>query len=109
MREVYAARRAKLMEGMKAPSIAVIYSGTAPMRSADEEYEFSVDRNFYYYTGIDREHMILVLKKLKEGTMAEELYIEPFDEVMAKWVGARMRENEAREISGIEKICYLSI
>ena len=47
MREVYAARRAKLMEGMKAPSIAVIYSGTAPMRSADEEYEFSVDRNFY--------------------------------------------------------------
>ena len=25
MREVYAARRAKLMEGMKAPSIAVIY------------------------------------------------------------------------------------
>ena len=43
MREVYAARRAKLMEGMKAPSIAVIYSGTAPMRSADEEYEFSVD------------------------------------------------------------------
>ncbi len=107
MREVYAARRAKLMEGMKAPSIAVIYSGTAPMRSADEEYEFSVDRNFYYYTGIDREHMILVLKKLKEGTMAEELYIEPFDEVMAKWVGARMRENEAREISGIEKICYL--
>ena len=107
MREVYAARRAKLMEGMKAPSIAVIYSGTAPMRSADEEYEFSVDRNFYYYTGIDREHMILILKKLKEGTMAEELYIEPFDEVMAKWVGARMRENEAREISGIEKICYL--
>lgn len=52
MREVYAARRAKLMEGMKAPSIAVIYSGTAPMRSADEEYEFSVDRNFYYYTEI---------------------------------------------------------
>ena len=44
MREVYAARRAKLMEGMKAPSIAVIYSGTAPMRSADEEYEFSRDQ-----------------------------------------------------------------
>ena len=107
MKEVYAARRAKLMEGMEAPSIAVIYSGTAPMRSADEAYGFSVDRNFYYYTGIDREHMILVLKKLREGTVTEELYIEPFDEVMAKWVGARMRENEAREISGIERICYL--
>ena len=79
----------------------------SPMRSADEEYEFSVDRNFYYYTGIDREHMILVLKKLKEGTMAEELYIEPFDEVMAKWVGARMRENEAREISGC--LLYTSV
>ena len=74
MREVYAARRAKLMEGMKAPSIAVIYSGTAPMRSADEEYEFSVDRNFYYYTGIDREHMILVLKKLRRNYGGGTLY-----------------------------------
>lgn len=39
MREVYAARRAKLMEGMKAPSIAVIYQEqrrcVLPMKSTN--------------------------------------------------------------------------
>lgn len=107
MKDVYAARRKKLMETKSAPSIVILYSGSAPMRSADEQYKFSVNRNFYYYTGIDRENMILVLKKLTEGEIAEELYIEAFDEVMAKWVGPRMKSDEAAAISGIESICYL--
>ncbi len=81
-----------------------IFSGKAPMRSMDESYPFSADRNFFYLTGIERENMILVLKKSYTGEYSETLYIEPYDEVLAKWVGGRMREAEATEISGIEQI-----
>ena len=97
-------RREALMADKPALSMVCIFSGSAPMRSLDEAYPFSVDRNFYYLTGIDRENMILVLRKTFGGSVLETLYIEPYDEVMAKWVGGRMRAPEATEISGIESV-----
>lgn len=100
-------KREKLMEGMPGLSAVVIFSGKAPMRSADEAYEFSVDRNFFYFTGIDRENMILVMKKDAAGKVTEELFLEPYDEVQAKWVGGRMKQEEAKELSGIASVCYI--
>jgi len=101
MKNVYKERRAKLLEGKQGPCMACIFSGKAPMRSADEAYPFAVNRNFFYLTGIDRENMILVLRKGLSGDVTESLYIEPYDEVMAKWVGPRMRAPEATAISGV--------
>ena len=100
----YISRRQKLMEGMENLSLVCIFSGSAPMKSLDASYPFFVDRNFYYLTGIDRENMILLLRKTWSGELVETLYIEPYDEVLAKWVGGRMREAEATEISGIRSV-----
>lgn len=53
----YEQRRQKLLEDKSGPCMVLIFSGRAPMRSADESYSFSVDRNFYYLTGIElRKH-----------------------------------------------------
>ncbi len=104
MNQIYAARRQKLLENKQGPCMVCIFSGKAPMKSLDESYPFAVDRNFYYLTGIERENMILVLKKGYSGDTSESLYIEPYDEVLAKWVGGRMRAAEATEISGIQQI-----
>ena len=104
MTEIYTNRRKALMEQKEGPCTAVIFSGCAPMKSLDESYPFAVDRNFFYLTGIERENMILVLKKSYTGDYSETLYIEPYDEVLAKWVGGRMREAEATEISGITSV-----
>jgi len=104
MNSIFAARRQKLLEGKQGPCMVCIFSGIAPMKSRDESYPFSVDRNFYYLTGIARENMILVLRKTYSGDVVESLYIEPYDEVLAKWVGARMKADEATAISGIENV-----
>ncbi len=104
MNMVYSARRQKLLENKQGPCMVCIFSGRAPMRSLDESYPFVVDRNFYYLTGIARENMVLVLKKSYTGVYSESLYIEPYDEVLAKWVGGRMREAEATEISGVKQV-----
>ena len=101
MKDIYKARRMQLLENKKENTAVVIFSGSAPMKSQDEAYSFAVDRNFYYLTGIERENMILVMRKNYLGDYSETLFIEPFDEVLAKWVGGRMREAEATEISGI--------
>ena len=104
MKDIYTQRRKALMENKEGPCAAVIFSGNAPMKSLDESYPFSVDRNFFYLTGIERESMILVMKKSYTGDYSEALYIEPYDEVLAKWVGGRMREAEATDISGIQSV-----
>ena len=104
MKETYIARRQQLLENKKENTAVVIFSGAAPMKSQDEAYPFSVDRNFFYLTGIERENMILVMRKNYLGEYSETLFIEPYDEVLAKWVGGRMRGAEATAISGVEAI-----
>ena len=104
MKTLYTQRRQTLMESMQGPCMVCVFSGSAPMKSLDAAYSFEVDRNFFYLTGIQRENMILVLKKSYTGQYSEALYIEPYDEVLAKWVGARMRNAEATEISGIAQV-----
>lgn len=104
MNTTYTGRRQALMENRQGPCVVCIFSGSAPMKSLDEAYPFAVDRNFFYLTGIDRENMILVLKKNYLGAVSETLYIEPYDEVLAKWVGGRMRPAEVTEVSGIRDV-----
>ena len=108
MKETYVERRKRLMENKQGPCMVCIFSGAAPMKSLDAVYPFYVDRNFYYLTGIDRENMILLLRKNKNGEVAESLFIEPYDEVLAKWVGGRMKADEATSISGITNVTELS-
>jgi Xaa-Pro aminopeptidase len=43
----YINNRASFAEKMEDYSTAVFFSGKAPRESADQEYEFSVDRNYF--------------------------------------------------------------
>ena len=106
MENIYSIRRQKIMENKQGPCMVCIFSGSAPMRSMDEAYPFSVDRNFFYLTGIEKENMILVMRKNLSGDVSESLYIEPFDEVMAGYkriMDATLGE-KAYKIEKIEKL-----
>src|SRR5690606_10347603 len=70
-------------------------------RTADQEYPFEVNRNFYYLTGINQAQVILVL--IKNNNLQEaHLFIEENDPVLVKWVGKKLEPVEASKISGIE-------
>lgn len=98
--------RKKLAEKLEDNSILVMFAGEAKYKSADERYNFTPNRNFYYLTGIDEEKDILIIKK-ENGDVSETLFISEPDEVMAKWVGATFTKEEAKEKSGIDNIMYL--
>ncbi len=101
--EFFINNRTKFAEKMDDYSTAVFFSGKAPRESADQYYSFSVDRNFFYLTGIDREDMVLVINKIA-GNVTEALYIPPVDEHFEKWFGILMRKEEAIEVSGIKAV-----
>ncbi|WP_206922327.1 aminopeptidase P family protein [Alicyclobacillus suci] len=100
-------RRNRIAEQMADRSLAVLFSGRAPHKSRDAVYPFHANRNFYYLTGIDREHAALILQK-KDGTLSATLFTEHVDETQEKWTGKRMRDEEAQTRSGIADIRDIS-
>lgn len=102
-------RRHAFIEGMKECSLALFHSGKAPYKSKDQNYPFTINRNFYYLTGLRRENFYLLL--LLDGKNKHEyLFIEEPSDYATKWLGSRMTKEEASEISGIETshILYLA-
>lgn len=103
---IFEERRNKLGNLMKDNSLLFVFSSRAPYATEDEKYHFEVNRNFFYLTNLDIENAVLVLKKIKGKTTAA-LFIERYDEVMAKWVGGRILPKEASKISGIDQISFI--
>lgn len=97
---LYSKRRQLLTNNLKDGAIAILFSSD---NEYDPENGFKVNRNFYYLTGIDAKDMILVLAN-KNGALEEKIFIEPYDEIEARWVGGRMKEEEVTKISEIEDV-----
>lgn len=105
-KDFFIKNREELGKGLEDDSIVLLFAGKAPYKSADELYQFAPNRNFYYLTGIDREKIVLLISKVN-GNVSEKLFIERPDPVMARWIGARMSDEEAKKASGIEDVDYL--
>lgn len=106
MMDIHAQRREKVLQAMQDESIALIFAGKAPALSEDENYPFEVNRNFFYLTGLDKEEMILVLVK-RAKQQQELLFIPPYDEFIAKWIGGRMSRAQAQAGAAIKDVRYL--
>ena len=99
----YSKRREELLNRLEGNVAVLLFSSKAPMRSEDEAYDFSVNRNFFYLTGLDKEEMALLMYRIN-GILRQSLFILPYDETLARWVGGRMSKEEAAQISGIEDV-----
>lgn len=95
--------RKRFSNRMRNNSIAVFFSNTFWRDTADQFYPFSVDRNFYYFTGIGRENMVLMLSKINDE-VEECLFIPPVDEMYEKWHAVFVRREEAVKRSGIANV-----
>ena len=105
-KEFFKKNREKLMEKIEDNSVIVLFAGNAPKKSGGENYPFTPNRNFYYFTGINEEGPILIISKIT-GIISERLFIKEIDEERERWVGKSIRSNEAEEISGVKYIDYL--
>ena len=99
--EFYANNRKRFLDQLEGNCVAFFHSGIAPVKSNDQDmHPFSVNRNFYYLTGIDEQNVWLVLTKNSNGT-TETLFIAQPDEFLIKWNGEMITPQQASERSGI--------
>lgn len=99
-------RRKQVFDKMDQDSALLLFSGIELHVSADEYLPFEANRNFFYLTGLRRDHMILMMKK----TAKEEksiLFIEEVDLNQERWFGRKVTVSEAQEITGIDDVRFL--
>ena len=99
-------RRKKIFDTMDKQSALLLFSGIENHVSADEYAPFEANRNFFYLTGLRRDHMILMMRKTLNGNKTV-LFIEEADPTQERWYGRKVTVDEAREISGIEDIQFI--
>lgn len=99
-------RRQAVLDKMEDNSLLILYSGIENHVSADEYAPFEANRNFFYLTGLRRDHMILLLDK-QPGKVTERLFIEEADPTMERWYGRKVTVDEAKETAGMEQVDFL--
>lgn len=106
-KQFFIEKRNELTKKIDNNSIVILHSNYLLFKSADAVYDFTVNKNFYYLTGLNEDDITLVIGNVN-GKHYEWLFIEENDPIAVKWVGAKYTKVEASEISGInvENIYY---
>ena len=100
--------RKAFMAELKPKSLAVFNSNDIYPVGADSTLPFEQHRDIFYLSGIDQEESILVLfPNAYEKKQREILFIRKTDEHIAIWEGAKLTKAQAKDISGIQTICWL--
>jgi len=102
--QFHSQNRKELADKLLPGSLALVFSGKAPLKTGDEDYPFFAERNFVYLTGITEQSLILMIRKEESGEWSETLFIRPPDMLKERWTGKRIRAEEAEAFSGIRDI-----
>ena len=84
---MFAERRRKFLAALGPNAVAIFVGGRLATRSADTEYPFRQDSDFWYLTGFDHPDAIAVLST-REGP-AFTLFVQPRDRLAETWNGYR--------------------
>ena len=92
--DFHSERRQQLREKLPNNSVAVFFSAPVRNRANDVDFEYHPDPNFYYLTGWDEPHAVLLLfstpQKDEHGSYFEKLYVRERDARNEMWNGKRL-------------------
>lgn len=94
-------RRQSYFDTVDDLSISLFFAGSSPLRSADQTYPFSVNRNFFYLSGIDQEHAVLMMIKGATATKTL-LFMEQPDPLKALWDGETLTFADAANQAALD-------
>ncbi|MBQ9543527.1 MAG: aminopeptidase P N-terminal domain-containing protein [Clostridia bacterium] len=97
--------REKLFKTVPENSLVIVYAGIPVHTNEDDYYDFAVNSQFFYLTGLERENTAFVAYKSKEKTR-EILFIEEPDPYSERWTGKMPTTEEVKTVSGIEDVRY---
>ncbi|SQI35937.1 Xaa-Pro aminopeptidase [Leminorella richardii] len=96
-------RREALLAKMASGSAAIVFAAPERVRSADTEYPFRQDSDFWYLTGFNEPEAVLVLIKSDESHSHSVLFNRVRDLTAEVWFGRRLGQDAALATLGVDR------
>lgn len=96
-------RRQQLLAKMAPGSAALIFAAPEANRSADSEYPFRQNSDFWYFTGFNEPEALLVLIKSDDTHNHSVLFNRVRDKTAEIWFGRRLGQEAAPEKLGVDR------
>ena len=101
----FAEHRERLYRTLAENTLVVSYAGIPIHANEDAYYDFKVNSQYFYLTGLERENTAFLAYKSAE-TVRELLFIEEPDPQSERWTGKMPTKEEVQKISGIQDVRY---
>ena len=96
-------RRQALLAQMAPASAALIFAAPEANRSADSEYPYRQNSDFWYFTGFNEPEAVLVLIKSDDTHNHSVLFNRIRDKTAEIWFGRRLGQEAAPEKLGVDR------
>lgn len=107
--ELFIQNRANLAGMLPANSLAVVNANDILPTNADGTLALRQNSDLFYLTGVDQEESILLLyPDAHEESMREILFLRETSDLIAVWEGHKLTKDEARKLTGIKRVEWLS-
>ncbi|MSP66254.1 MAG: aminopeptidase P family protein [Flavobacteriaceae bacterium] len=107
--DLFARHRARFTASLKPNSVAFFNSSDIYPTSADGSFPFKQATDILWLSGVDQEESILLLfPDAPKPEQRQMLFLLETNDLIARWEGAKLSKDEARSLSGIQSIHWLS-
>lgn len=107
--DLFVQNRKRLAGLLPANSLAVVNANDISITNADGTQNTIVNSDLFYLAGVEQEQTILVIyPDADEETHREILFVREPTPQMETWEGRKLAKQEARELTGIQNIQWLS-
>ncbi len=106
--DLFQHNRRRFVREMMPGTVAIFNSNDQMPRSGDQYFPFRQNTGLFWLSGIDQEEsMLFLFPGCPKEKHEEVLFIKRTNEHIAVWEGHKLTKEEARQISGIEKVYFL--
>jgi Xaa-Pro aminopeptidase len=106
--ELFVENRARLAALLPPGALAVVNANDLCPTNADGTQNTIVNSDLFYLTGVEQEQTILLLYPgASDEKQREILFLREPTPEMEIWEGHKLTKTEARELTGIQNICWL--
>jgi Xaa-Pro aminopeptidase len=106
---LFRSNRERLRKLMRKNSLAVVNANDIPPTNADGTLALPPGSDLFYLTGIEQEEsMLLLFPDADEEKQRELLFLREPTPALELWEGHKLTREEARQLSGIDRVHWLS-
>ena len=106
---LFVSNRARLRALLLPGSLAIVNANDIPQTNSDGSLRIVPNSDLFWLTGVEQEESVLLLfPDADDERMREILFLRETNDLIATWEGHKLTKDEARALTGIDNVQWLS-